>query len=90
MTLRKYIVALAVVSIMGVSVQKSEALEPPPVVILPAGSTVAAGAVATGAFVGIVAIICAYDFWLKLNGLKTWDGQPITHKAVRHRRRAAH
>ncbi len=38
------------------------------------------GAALTVGFIGFVAALCLYDIWLKMNGLKNWDGSPIvTH-----------
>ncbi|MEA2983195.1 MAG: hypothetical protein QOF09_5018 [Alphaproteobacteria bacterium] len=52
------------------------------------GSSAALG-VGGGLAVGIIAtagLLCIYDIWQKMNGLKNWDGSPKTVKARAPRR----
>jgi hypothetical protein len=64
---------------MTVSVSQSKALPVDPVVT--GGASVGAGA-----WIGVVAALCAYDLVLKFQGLKSWDGTPMVAKRVcRHR-----
>jgi hypothetical protein len=64
------------------SVRKAAASAPP----LPvAAASVGAGAYFAGSIIGVVAVLCIYDFWLKANGVKNWDGSPKVVKHHRHR-----
>ena len=73
--LRKCVIALSVAAILAGSVSQSKAgLAPVPVVA--ASSAVGAGVFVTGGFIGVVAVLCVYDFILKFNGVKNWDGTP--------------
>ena len=57
---------------------------PPPVTT----SSSALG-VGGGLAIGIIAtagLICIYDIWLKMNGLKNWDGSPKVPKVRQSRR----
>jgi hypothetical protein len=81
--LRKYAIALSVVSLLAGSVKESKAtLSAIPVT---AGASVAAGAWVTGGFIGVVAALCIYDIVLKIEGVKNWDGTPKIPKHDRHR-----
>jgi hypothetical protein len=73
--LRKCIIALSVVAILAGSVNQSKAIIPPPAVPVAAAASTA-GAWAAGGFIGVVAALCLYDIWLKINGMKNWDGTP--------------
>ena len=46
--------------------------------------TGAAGALAFG-FLGVVAALCAYDIYLKIEGVKNWDGTPKAGPPQGHR-----
>jgi hypothetical protein len=78
MVLRKCIVALAVAAMLSASVSQSKATS----VVAPAAATttaaVSAGALVTGAFIGVVAVLCIIDIFQKINGQKNWDGTPKT------------
>ena len=76
---RKCAVALSVVVLLAGSVKESKALAQQ-VVAVPAGAGAAAGAWVAGGFIGVVAALCLYDIWLKMDGQKNWDGTPKTHK----------
>jgi hypothetical protein len=73
--LRKCVIALSVAAILAGSVSQSKAiLAPVPVVAV--SSAVGAGVFVTGGFIGVAAVLCVYDFILKINGVKNWDGTP--------------
>jgi hypothetical protein len=40
-------------------------------------------------FLGTVAALCAYDIYLKIEGVKNWDGTTKVAKFHRHRHHAA-
>jgi hypothetical protein len=42
------------------------------------------GAAITVGFIGFVAALCLYDVWLKINGLKNWDGSPKVVQVHHH------
>jgi hypothetical protein len=49
----------------------------------------ALGSVALG-FIGVVAALCAYDLYLKIEGVKNWDGTPkVAHTPNHYHRHAA-
>lgn len=53
----------------------------------PVSSSTAAmsmGAIAVTGFIGFVAVICAYDLYLKISGQKNWDGTPKVVQVVHH------
>jgi hypothetical protein len=73
--IRNYVIALAIAGMLGGMFGSSKALAsaaPAPVVV--AGSTATTGVWLTGGFVGAVAVICIYDIYLKVTGVKNWDG----------------
>ena len=73
--LRKCVIALSVAAILVGSVSQSKAnVAPVPVVAV--SSAVGAGVFVTGGFIGVAAVLCIYDFILKFNGVKNWDGTP--------------
>jgi len=79
MILRKYITALAVAAVlMRASANQSKAgpipVTPPPPLVT--GAALSTGAAVTIGFIGVVAALCVYDIWLKINGFKNWDGTP--------------
>lgn len=52
-------------------------------------SSVLSGTAGTGAlivtgFIGLVAVLCAYDIYLKISGQKNWDGSPKLVELVHH------
>src|SRR6266568_1775946 len=77
MKIRKWIVALSGAAFLAASVNQSKAVPvtpPPPAVFV--ASTTATGVLVVGGFLGAIGLLCIYDFGLKLNGLKNWDGTP--------------
>jgi hypothetical protein len=71
--MRKVMLAIAVVFALAGSVNPSRAITiftPPAAVAAGSGAAV----FVAGGFLGAVAALCAYDIWLKINGLKNWDG----------------
>jgi hypothetical protein len=40
-------------------------------------------------FIGVVATLCAYDIYLKIEGVKNWDGTPKVAKSHRRPYRSA-
>ena len=79
--LRKCIITLSIAALLSASVNPSKAaLVPPPAppspIPIPYPTTPAAGVFVVGGFIGVVALLCIYDFALKLQGLKNWDGTP--------------
>jgi hypothetical protein len=83
MIVRKCVIALSVAALMAVSVNQSKALPADPVVVA-GGTTFGAGAWVAGGFIGVVAVLCAYDLVLKFQGVKSWDGTPMVAKPVHH------
>jgi hypothetical protein len=83
--IRKSVVAFLVVALLAGSVNQSKALPvlPPPVPV-PVAAASTAGAWVAGGFIGVVAALCLYDIWLKMNGLKNWDGTPKVMQHTRH------
>lgn len=77
--MRKLAVAVAVLAFLGLGVKNSNA-EAQQVVAVAASSTPMTGAYITGGFIGVVAALCIYDLYLKINHLKNWDGTPIKGK----------
>jgi len=55
------------------------------------GTTGGAGLVSFVAvgFLGVVAAMCAYDFYLKIEGVKNWDGTPKVQRLYQRHHRAA-
>ena len=43
---------------------------------------------AAGAIIGVAAGMCAYDIYLKIEGVKNWDGSPNVAKSHKHHRAA--
>ncbi len=76
MALRQLGIAFAVVVSLTMVGQKADAVPAPTVVA--ASTATGAGVVGAGAFIGLVAVICGYDLYLKITGLKNWDGTPKT------------
>src|SRR5882724_9295701 len=76
MKIRKCIVALSGAAFLAASVNQSKAVQlaTPPAVFV--ASTTATGVLVVGGFLGAIGLLCLYDFGLKLNGLKNWDGTP--------------
>lgn len=81
---RKCAIALSVAVLLAGSVNQSKA-SPIPITPAAAGGGAAAGAWVAGGFIGVVAALCLYDIWLKIDGQKNWDGTPKTPKQMRHR-----
>jgi hypothetical protein len=79
--LRKYVVAFSVVALLAGSANQSKA-DGPPVAPVAAGATTA-GVWIAGGFIGVVAALCLYDIWLKMDGQKNWDGTPKTKSSER-------
>ena len=90
--MRKLGFAIAVVAILAALPGQSRAadlpLRPPllPKMLL-GGTTGGAGLVSFVAvgFLGVVAAMCAYDFYLKIEGVKNWDGTEKVAKVLKHR-----
>jgi hypothetical protein len=72
--LRKCVVAFSVMALLAGSANQSKA-DAPPVAPVAAGATTA-GVWIAGGFIGVVAALCLYDIWLKMDGQKNWDGTP--------------
>ncbi len=72
MTFRKVGVALLAASLLTASASSSQALPAPTPVN--AATAVGAGPWIVGGFIGVVAALCLYDFILKVDGQKNWDG----------------
>lgn len=87
MILRKCILVLAVAAVLSASVNRSEAGLPPPLPTAAAGAALSTGAALTIGFIGVVAALCLYDIWLKMNGFKNWDGTPKVVHIVHHHHR---
>ena len=88
MTFRYCVVVLLAAGLMFVPVRKATAVGLPPVVPVPivtTSSSVGAVAWAAGGIIGVAAVLCIYDIWLKANGFKNWDGSPIVVHHQRHR-----
>ena len=89
MTFRYCVVALLAVGLMFVPMRKAAAAPPPPppvtTGIVTTSSSVGAVAWAAGGIIGVAAVLCIYDIWLKANGFKNWDGSPIVVHHQRHR-----
>lgn len=85
MTIRKSVIGALVAGLLASSTQPSKAVFQ----YVPETSTaaVAAGVYYTGAFIGVVGLICAYDIVLKIQGLKNWDGTAKTAQQLRQRSR---
>jgi H+/gluconate symporter-like permease len=84
MTFRNCVIALLAVGLMFGSVRKAAAFAPPPPPPVVAAS-VGAGVYLAGGIIGVAAVLCIYDFWLKVNGFKNWDGSPKVVQHHRHR-----
>ncbi|MBI1204232.1 MAG: hypothetical protein GC182_17160 [Rhodopseudomonas sp.] len=85
MRIYKFAIALAIVGVLAgpFNASKVYAFAPPPPSVTVTTSGAATGAWITGGFIGAVAVICVYDIYLKLTGVKNWDG---SMKAVAHPR----
>jgi hypothetical protein len=73
--LRKCAIALSVVTLLAGSVQQSKAISVVTPTVAATGGA-AAGVWIAGGFIGVVAVLCLYDIWLKMDGQKNWDGTP--------------
>jgi hypothetical protein len=49
----------------------------------PASGLGIGGAISVG-IIGAAALLCLYDIWLKISGLKNWDGTPKTPPIHHH------
>ena len=78
--LHKCVVAFSVVALLAGSANQSKA-EVAPVAPVAAGAT--AGVWVAGGFIGVVAVLCLYDIWLKMDGQKNWDGTPKPESSMR-------
>ena len=79
--LRKCVLAVSVAALLTASVIPSKAVvvpppAPPSPIPIPYPNTAAAGVFVVGGFIGVMALLCIYDFALKLQGIKNWDGTP--------------
>ncbi|MCK9916351.1 hypothetical protein MXD81_45080 [Microbacteriaceae bacterium K1510] len=75
--MKSFLVALLVSGLMAYSSQPSQALPAPPAPVAVAETTsVGAGVYVAGGIIGVAAVLCVYDLYLKINGLKNWDGTP--------------
>ena len=61
---------------MAGTVKESKAAPVPVTVYAGTSTSVGAGIYFAGGIIGIAAMLCAYDLYLKINGLKNWDGTP--------------
>jgi H+/gluconate symporter-like permease len=84
MILRKCILALAVAATLSATVNQSKAVPQPAPITYATGAALSTGAAVTIGFIGVVAVICLYDIWLKINGYKNWDGTPKTVQVHHH------
>jgi hypothetical protein len=66
---------LVAAALVAGSVQSASAL--PKSGGVAAGTSGATGLAVTGGFIIFVAVLVGYDFWLKTQGLKNWDGTPL-------------
>jgi hypothetical protein len=83
--MRKSIVALAVAAaLMCASANQSNAAVPPPAPAVATGTAVGVGVWAAGGVIAVAAALCIYDVWLKINGIKNWDGSPKVVRVVHH------
>jgi hypothetical protein len=87
--LRKFVVAGVVAGMLVALASPSKAADLP--IKVPVKMSLATGAGGGGAvtfvavgFIGVVAAICAYDLYLKIEGVKNWDGTPKTAPAHKH------
>lgn len=87
MTIAKIVAPVAVVALlMSSSMRPASALmlpvvptTPPPAATLGVGGGLAVGVIA------MAALLCTYDVWLKINGVKNWDGTPkVVHVHHHH------
>jgi hypothetical protein len=83
--MRKFAVVCSLAMVLSAS-----AITPAPaamVVTTTVPMSTGAGAVAgvAGGFIAAVAALCLYDIWLKINGVKNWDGSPKIVQVHRHR-----
>jgi hypothetical protein len=88
MIFRNCVIALLTVGLTFDSVRKaaaSIARVPPPLPVVATSSAVGAGVWVASGIIGVAAVLCIYDFWLKANGFKNWDGSPIVVQHHRHR-----
>lgn len=73
--MKSFLVALLVCGFVAYSSQPSKASALPPAVAVETTS-VGAGVYVAGGIIGVAAVLCVYDLYLKVNGLKNWDGTP--------------
>lgn len=73
--MKSFLVALLVSGLVVYSSQPSKASALP---VAPVAETtsVGAGVYVAGGIIGVAAVLCVYDLYLKINGLKNWDGTP--------------
>lgn len=71
-----FLVALLVCGLLAYSSQPSKAVAQAPVAVVTGSSAVGAGIYVAGGIVGLAALLCVYDLYLKSSGLKNWDGTP--------------
>lgn len=83
MTFRKVGVALLAASLLTASFSSSSHAMAAPTPVN-AATAVGAGPWIVGGFIGVVAALCLYDFILKVDGQKNWDGTPKKPARVRH------
>jgi NO-binding membrane sensor protein with MHYT domain len=81
--IRNCVLALSFAVLVMGSVKEANALPAPDPVVV-GGTTAGAGLWITGGFIGAVAVLCAYDIVLKINGVKNWDGTPKKLVRTRH------
>lgn len=95
--LRKLGCVFAVVAMLAAQASQSKAADLPIRLPIPGGSStssvvrIGAGGASLGAFVtfaiiGVMAGICAYDIYLKIEGVKNWDGTPKVAHPHKHQR----
>ena len=72
---RKCVIAVSFVALLAGSANQSKADAVP----VAAASASTAGVWVAGGFIGVVAVLCLYDIWLKVDGQKNWDGTPISN-----------
>ncbi len=92
--LRKFGFAVAIAATLAALPGQSRAADLPikpkllPKMLL-GGTTGGAGFVSFVAvgFIGVVASLCAYDLYLKIEGVKNWDGTP---KVIRPQKQQQH
>lgn len=73
--LRKIAVCSVALVLLASALKPASAAAPAPLAPASSAALGAGGGFAIG-IIATAALLCGYDIWLKINGLKNWDGSP--------------